>query len=129
MNACAHTRVILYRDTFSENKLIYVPQHDDHYWASRDECVWDAPQPLLTKRALKQLYAPLLPPGGADSAYLAGFFKDALGITDCTWKNLISELEFLCQWNRFEDVDKTTGIYTALDACRRGTDCDGEAIR
>lgn len=84
---------------------------------SLDACVWSAPQHMESKFALKLLYSQEDDLECADGSYRAMFFKDTLGIPDCTWEDYVAELRVL-KAGGCSDSDVIAGLYVALDAVR-----------
>lgn len=101
-----------------QRRCIYIPRSGNSCcWALPDQCVWDAPQNLQSKFALELLYSPYFRTNGMDSSYYAHFFRDSLGVADCTWKDCLDELRAL-KFSSCSDSDIITGIYKSLDGAR-----------
>jgi hypothetical protein len=99
---------------FTKEEYIYVPlTEDDYTWAERAQCVWDAPQDMISIYALRRLYDRFSSDDGSESAHLEQFFTKTLGITDCTWETYVTELRELKRTSN-SDVKRITGIYKAL---------------
>jgi hypothetical protein len=86
-------------------------------WAFPRECVWNAPQELRSKHALKYLYEPILATDSANLSYFKQFFSATLKIADSTWKTYLQELRAL-KADDCDDTDIISGIYKALDVLR-----------
>lgn len=105
-------------NAFSESKRIFIPISGGRCtWAYPAECVWSAPQAMLSKYSLQQIYQPFLSADGEESSQFERLFKTILGIQDCSSRNLIDELKAL-KTNRCEDSDVITAMYMALDKLR-----------
>lgn len=82
--------------------------------ARPSECVWSACQEMRSKFSLERLYSSFFKEDTSAITHATYFFKDILGIEDCTWENYIEELKEL-KASGCSDSDVITGIYKALD--------------
>ncbi len=82
--------------------------------------MWNAPQKLKTKFALRLAYEPYFQLNSVDNDYSTHFFTQTLGITDCTWEIYIDELKAL-KASDCTDADAISTIYEALDSMRPRT--------
>ncbi|KAK7947853.1 uncharacterized protein PG986_008739 [Apiospora aurea] len=105
------------RKFFGENRCIYVPRVSGEgcTWAFPSECVWKAPQPLVSKQALECLYKK--DKNFANFKNLSRFFADTLEIGNCNPHILIEELRVL-RGSECDDVDMISGIYAGLQAMK-----------
>ncbi|KAI1487736.1 hypothetical protein F5X96DRAFT_681025 [Biscogniauxia mediterranea] len=107
------------RKVFSERKCIYIPRPEACCtWAFPHECVWNAPQDMVTKFALKRLIGACFCRDGADCSHFDRFFFDTLGITECTWEVYIQELKAL-KASGCDNIDTITAIYKEINALLR----------
>ncbi|RWA07221.1 hypothetical protein EKO27_g7884 [Xylaria grammica] len=120
------------RDAFSNRRGIYIPHsHGTYEWAFPHECVWDAPQNLRTKYALKRLYGNCFCRDGAECSHFTRFFTNTLGINKCTWETYVEELKVLKALDEDDfsddpfsddsnvDFDTIANIYRAIDSLWR----------
>ncbi|KAI1633135.1 hypothetical protein F4809DRAFT_624584 [Biscogniauxia mediterranea] len=107
------------RKVFSERKCIYIPRPEACFtWAFPHECVWNAPQDMVTKFALKRLVGACFCRDGADCSHFDRFFFDTLGITECTWEVYIEELKAL-KASGCDNIDTITAIYEEINVLLR----------
>ncbi|KAI0198817.1 hypothetical protein F4808DRAFT_472474 [Astrocystis sublimbata] len=93
---------------------IYVPGPHST-WAFDDDCVWDAPQELVTKYVLKKIYGSCHCRRGDKCPYFTDFFVETLGVpASCTWEDYVEELEELKK--ECGGFDTIMGIYKAIDS-------------
>ncbi|KAL7624644.1 hypothetical protein AAE478_006214 [Parahypoxylon ruwenzoriense] len=103
------------RKVFSERKCIYIPLPEACYtWAFPHECVWNAPQDMMTKFALQRLYGTCFCRDGAECSHFTRFFLDTLGITKCTWEICVEELKGL-KASGCDNIDRITAIYKEIN--------------
>jgi hypothetical protein len=114
---------IRHREFFCENDPIYVPAWDEQEakWASRDDCLWDAPEGMATKASLKHLYMSVL--DEEQSGLLSRFFKKTLRIPAASWKDIIVELEHLRD-SSSGDFDRILRLYDYLNSAKGVTPAD-----
>ncbi|KAI0385044.1 hypothetical protein F5Y04DRAFT_204258 [Hypomontagnella monticulosa] len=116
------------RKVFSERKCIYIPRPGSgHTWAFPHDCVWDAPQVMVTKFALKRLYGTCFCKDHGECPHFVPFFCSTLGITECTWQIYVEELKAL-QASGCDNIDTITTIYKAIGSLQPET-IDQEGIK
>lgn len=105
-----------FRTLFTEKRCIYipVPEGKSCKLAKPSECVWSACQEMRSKFSLERLYSSFFKEDIPVLSHTAYFFKDILGIKNCTWEDYTEELKGL-KASGCSDSDVITGIYKALD--------------
>jgi hypothetical protein len=99
---------------FEEEDLVLLPSdyRDEPCWARLQDCRWDAPQYMLSRKPLKFLYETHF--GGQKKvSILRRFFNETLGVSDCKWVDFVDELEAL-KHSGCKDILRITAIYEHL---------------
>lgn len=84
-------------------------------WVSPSECVWKAPQKLVSKYALECLYK--ADEGFTNFNHLSSFFTDVLGIGNCDPAILLNELGELKALDK-SNFDTISGVYAGLQSMK-----------
>lgn len=79
--------------------------------------MWETTVELTTKHSLVKLYENSFPGFQADKVYLADFFNVILGISDCSWMDIIGEIKAL-KSSDFVDFDRICLLYSCLHRIR-----------
>ncbi|KAK7403350.1 hypothetical protein QQX98_010871 [Neonectria punicea] len=84
---------------FTKHELIFVPSSDDFEacWAEPSDCLWDAPPTFETRYSLVSRFEPLLTHRQEDQRFMEGLFRDVLEVPNCSWRDILNELEYASQ--------------------------------
>ncbi|KAK5991975.1 Protein NO VEIN [Cladobotryum mycophilum] len=102
-------------DRFEPHSPIFVPSGRLHpaAWAAPSDCVWSAPIEMKKKYSLERLYEVFFPQFDTGRLHMADFFQKTLSIRDCTWKDLVEEIEHFKD-TRCNDADRIKELYKCL---------------
>jgi hypothetical protein len=107
---------LICRKFFEDECGILLPNGDtDSFpWSFTSRCRWDAPPDMQTKHPLGSLYSIHLRESETSKSAITQFFRDTIGVLDCTWADFIIELKTLKQI-KCTDFDRIKGLYSRLD--------------
>ncbi|KAF5535752.1 hypothetical protein FMEXI_10658 [Fusarium mexicanum] len=105
------------RYAINDGNLIYIPAHDSSpaKWTSSEKCLWNAREDMQTAYPLAHLYRTVFHRSEEDLDVLRQFFKTALGVKDCSWRDYMSEIRRLKDL-KSEDFDWVNDLYGSLDS-------------
>ncbi|KAF5691492.1 hypothetical protein FCIRC_392 [Fusarium circinatum] len=109
------------RYAINDGNLIYIPAHGSSpaKWTSSEKCLWNAREDMQTAYPLAHLYRTVFHRSEEDLDVLRQFFRTALGVKDCSWRDYMSEIRRLKDL-KSEDFDWVNDLYSSLDSERFG---------
>lgn len=97
-------------------------------WSQPIECLWHAPPTFTTSRPLKSRYETLLTHQQDARRVTERLFRDVLEVSDCSWRNIMHELEYASQ-HGYDYPEAIPELYDRLHLMAGLTRKDGEEIR
>jgi hypothetical protein len=107
------------RAFFKKEEAVLFPsiEDEDHLWLPPDDCVWAAPMDFASVICLDWYYQKAFPDVDLAHDGLEEFFTHTLQIPNCTWKELIKEIEYLLEFLQTpgrRGIDYIRKVYNAI---------------
>ncbi|RYO85251.1 hypothetical protein DL766_000105 [Monosporascus sp. MC13-8B] len=123
------------RRFFEEEAAIWISYSHGEYmgqteWVSPSECLWDAPDNMVSMKPLKPLYQAALAGTRLDMDELEGFFRKVLQVQDLTYAHIIDEIMALRRkYKHAVDLQYLRQLYEKLHQFVEGYEVDRNQIR
>jgi hypothetical protein len=105
------------RNLFETRAAILIPASRGRQatWVRPSQCLWDGPEDMQTKFPVKSLCQTYFAAAEPEAGSLEQFFRITLGLSDCSWRDLVDEVRHLKETS-CTDFDRINALYKLIHA-------------